>query len=98
MKVICLLLSGLLFLSCPAGAATIASTTPPTAQENVSIVPSIRATDLFTIPEVAEILHPGCFIQSSKISVVSEFAIDRQICMHLNKTDEVIACAIIALN
>jgi hypothetical protein len=98
MKIICLLLTGLLLLSCPAGAAIIASTTPPKAQEETSIVPSIRATDLFTVPEVAEILQPGRFIQIGRLSVVSEFAIDRQVCMNLNKTDEIIAGAIIALN
>lgn len=65
MKNICLIITGLLVISCPAGAATIASITPPTAIETTAIVPPMRATDLFIVPEIADIYRPERFIQTS---------------------------------
>ena len=68
MKIFCLILSGLLLLCCPAGAATIASTTLPAVQDGVSPGLPMRATDLFTVGEIAEIFHPGRLLQTSHLS------------------------------
>lgn len=84
MKKICLILTGMLLLSCPAGAATIASITPTTEIEATAIVPPMRAVDLFIVPEIADIYLLESFIRTS----ISEN----------EKIDEIVIGAIIVLN